>query len=428
MFSGVRHWIAYAGIGYDILLASLVLVDVFVTPLPKTLWAVEREVDDRLSLAVQNRISVVVRLIGDVRAPFVLAPRIVTVRDEPPLNLELTGSDTGSVCLSTKIREGSQVYHLRPDAKGDYEFGDISLAYDGVLGLIRRSAVFPAAKKVKVYPNLKDTEKYELLVKRGRLAQMGLRAAKLRGGGSEFESMREYVPGDEYRKIDWSATARQGKLITRQYEVERSQNILLVLDTGRTMLAPVNNITKMDIVINTALMLAYVGVSMGDKVGLLVFDDQVRAFMPPARGRSQVVKIIEELYNTEAEMVESDYRKAVSDILARWRRRSLVVLFTDLVDPDSSVEILRAIPQLNKLHRTVCVSVSDPQIVEGSRLAPATSTDVYRKSVSTTVLYERRQAINQLKRSGIWCIDSSPQDLSADLINHYLEVKARSGV
>ena len=192
----------------------------------------------------------------------------------------------------------------------------------------------------------------------------------MRGGGSEFESLRDYVPGDEYKKIDWSATARRGKLISRQYEAERSQNIVLLLDTGRTMLQPVQKMAKLDFVVNTALMLAYVAAASDDKVGLMAFDADIRVYLPPAKSKAQVYGILESLYNLNARMVETDYKAAFQNLATRWRRRSLVVLFSDLVDPDSSAQILDAVPMLADMHRLVCVTVSDPNILAGRQRRP----------------------------------------------------------
>ena len=234
------------------------------------------------------------------------------------------------------------------------------------------------------------------------------------------------MPGDEYKKIDWSATARRGKLISRQYEAERSQNIVLLLDTGRNMLQPVQKMAKLDFVANTALMLAYVAAASDDKVGLMAFDADVRVYLPPAKSKAQVYSILESLYNLDARMVETDYKAAFQNLATRWRRRSLVVLFSDLVDPDSSAQILDAAPMLADMHRLVCVTVSDPNILAAARAMPTDGAAVYQKAVAQQVLQERRAAISILKRRGVWTIDSPPEDLSADLINHYLDLKSRS--
>ena len=238
-------------------------------------------------------------------------PLNLTILDEPPDEFTAVNTEH-TLSVPAENRPVSVSYHVTPNAKGDYRFGDLYVKYCGVMGLIERVGKFDLGASVKVYPNLLETEKYDLLARRGRLQQVGIRSARLRGGGSEFESMREYVPGDEYKKIDWSATARRGKLITRQYEAERSQNIVLMIDAGRNMLQKVENMSKLDYVVNTALMLAYVAVSSDDKVGLVAFDAEVQAYIPPNKGRAQVYKILEKLYNLKAGLVESDYRRGFS--------------------------------------------------------------------------------------------------------------------
>lgn len=427
-FSGYVHWLLFAGLAYDGVLVAVSIADFILTPPPVDVWEIRRALDEKLALGTSNKVQVAVRFIGQFQEAVPRRAYKLIVRDTPPLAFTVEGETTVRLAVSARDREAVFTYHVTPPAKGDFSFGDIYLYNPGPIGLIGRVGVVKAAADVKVYPNLHETEKYDMLLRRGRLMQVGIRNIKQRGGGSEFESLREYVPGDEYRKIDWSATARRGKLITRQYEAERSQNILIVVDTGRNMLQPIQKMAKLDYVINTALMLAYVAASSDDKVGLAVFDADVRTFLPPAKSKSQVYRILNALYNASAQMVESDYREAFTQIAARWRRRSLLVLFTDLLDPDSSAEIINDLGILEDLHRVVCVTVADPNITEAARNAPETSADVYKKSVAIQVLQERRQAISILKRRGIWTIDSPPQSLSADLINHYLELKARSSI
>ena len=404
---------------YNALLAACAIADFLGSPKPEAAVTLTRIVDEKLALGALNAVTIEVQ--NKTNDPLRLM-----IRDLPPPTFELDRSVEGQLTLPPDPRPVRFVYNVTPPAKGDFRFGDLYLQYPGRLGLIRRQGVVAAGQSVKVYPNLQETAKYELLARRGRLMQLGIRTAKVRGGGSEFESLREYVPGDEYKKIDWSATARRGKLITRQYEAERSQNIVLLLDTGRTMLQAVQKMAKLDYVVNTALMLAYVAAASDDKVGLMAFDAEIRAYLPPAKSKAQVYGILESLYNLEARLVETDYKAAFQNLSTRWRRRSLIVLFTDLVDPDSSAQILDAIPMIADQHRVVCVTVSDPNILAAAKSIPTDSAGVYQKAVATQVLQERRAAITILKRRGVWTIDSPPEDLSADLVNHYLDLKSRS--
>lgn len=428
LFSGYAPWLLWVALAYDAVLVGLVLADQLLTPVPARAISIERMVDEKLSLGTDNKVTLAVRYLGDAREPFGFDLHSFQVKDEPPTGFEIVGSPTGAVNLSGTVRDAVHEYSVIPQSKGDFRFGDLYVLYDGMLGLISRTTKVPYASAVKVYPNLLETEKYDLLARKGRLMQVGIRALRLRGGGSEFESLREYIPGDEYRKIDWAATARRHKLISRQYEAERAQNIMLLIDAGRSMLQPVQKMAKLDYVINTAIMLAYVASSADDKVGLMVFDGEVRTYIPPLKGKAQVYTLMNALYNANAQMVESDYQAAFKELAALWRRRSLVLLFTDLIDPDSSSELLNAIPILEKLHRTVCVTVSDPNIIDAARQTPEVAAAAYRKAVAMQVLNERRQAVSILKRRGVWTIDSPPQSLSSDLINHYLTLKSRSAI
>lgn len=404
---------------YDLLVVAAVIADYVNAPDPRQVLRITRKTDEKLALGVSNLVQLEIRSSA-------MVPLELTLLDSPPHEFTVEPSVQHTVALAGDSRPVTLSYNVIPHAKGDYSFGDLHVMYPGILRLIERRGILEMSASVKVYPNLLETAKYELLARRGRLQQLGIRSARLRGGGSQFESLREYVPGDEYKKIDWSATARRGKLITRQYEVERSQNIVMLIDTGRNMLQKIGKMSKLDYVVNTALMLAYVAVSSDDKIGLMAFDADIHSYLPPNKGRSQVFQILERLYNLEARMVETDYREAFQYLAGRWRRRSLIIIFSDLVDPDTSSQILEAIPILEERHRVVCVTVSDPTIQGAARSTEIGAVAIHEKAVALHVLHERRQAITELRRRGVWTVDSPPEELSADLINHYLELKARS--
>jgi uncharacterized protein (DUF58 family) len=416
-------------LAFDIVLAGAMAADYSLLPKPSALVHAERQYAETLSLGTSNRITVSVMMLSEEGHPISPNSKItVTVQDDPPAAFTVIGSPEATLVLTGTKREQNFDYHLTPHRQGDYQFGKLYLLMRGPLGLVERFQSLPTEATVKVYPNLQETEKYDLLARKGMLMQVGIRTMKLRGAGNEFESLREYVVGDEYRKIDWPATARKGKLISRQYNVEKAQNIVLVLDCGRNMLQQVEKMTKLDFAINTALMLGYVAATQDDKVGLVAFDAEMRVFIPPEKGKAQVFRLLSSLYNISAQMAESDYRAGFLELLARWRRRSLVVFFTDLVDPESSAEILSVIALVEKKHRVLCVTVADPTILAAASMDPTTEAEVYKKSVALQVLQERRSAISLLKRRNVWTIDSPPEALSADLINHYLELKARSAI
>ena len=278
---------------------------------------------------------------------------------------------------------------------------------------------------MKVYPDIREAKKNELYAHRNRQPQVGIRRMRLRGQGREFESLRDFVIGDEIRHISWAATARRGKVITRQYTIERSQNIVVMLDTGRLMTARIGNLSKLDHAINATLSIAYVAAAGGDNVGLMVFSRRVINFLPPRRGRDQVNRLMEALYNVEPQLIEPSYARAFNFFGANYRRRSLVVILTDLVDRDASAELLAHTSKLVPRHLPLIVTIGDTDLRELVRLKPATSADVYRQSVAEEILRQREEALSRIRHAGGLALDVPAGRLSLELVNKYLEVKER---
>ena len=424
------------------LLAALALADwrLFLAP---DLLTVTREVEAKLSLGVDNAVTLRVHNRASI---FVR----LELRDTPPpslpndLNAEQNNersdgrpdehdnehnNERNDRPLRFALPPGSRqsvTYHLRPDERGDYTFGDIYARIGGRLGMVHRLTRFDAVQRVAVYPNLRDAARYGLLARRGQLAQVGIRRARLQGAGREFESLRDYQPGDEMRRIDWKATARRGELVSRQYEVEKSQTVLLVVDVGRTMLADIDGAHKLDYAINAALMLAYAAVEAEDNIGLLVFADAVHAFLPPRKGRAQVNAILEALHNAHAELAEPDYANALAFLQARFRKRSLMVCFTDLLDPDSSRRTIAELAALQPRHVVVAATLRDTNLQRVADQMPPTVTAAYEKAVAVQTLNDRERALAALRGRGVLVVDSAAEKLSADLINRYLEIKAQA--
>ncbi len=402
---------------WALLLIALALVDRLRMP-PLSLLTASREVPDRLSLGVEDEVMLQVRN-GSA------APARLELRDTPPPTLACDVADpTFLFDLQPHVR--LQVsYHLKPTVRGDYLFGDLYLRVHGPLGLVHRIFQIPAGQGVKVYPNLREVAALALAARRGRLQQSGQRKVRMQGIGHDFESLRDYQPDDEMRRIDWKATARRGRLVARQYEVEQSQSVLLALDVGRTMRAEIDGVAKLEYAIKAALTLATVAAEADDRVGLLVFADQVRAFIPPGKGKVQVHAILEALYNMQADLTEPDYQAAFAYLQARWRRRSLVVCFTDLWDPDSSYRTIAALAGLQPRHLAVTVTLLDPRVLRASRQVCEHALDLYTRAVAIQMLEDRDEANAALTRRGVLVIDSPADRLSAELVSHYLQVKER---
>jgi uncharacterized protein (DUF58 family) len=292
-------------------------------------------------------------------------------------------------------------------------------------GLVIKQAAIPAAQHVKVYPNLHDARKYEVQAQRNRLLQAGLRRVRLRGQGREFESLRDYVPGDELRHVAWATTARRGRLTTKQYQVERNQSIVVMLDAGRLMTSRIDRLAKLDHAINAALAIGYVATSGGDNLGLLVFNRQVTAYLPPQRGHAQMGALLEALYNVKAQMIEPSYARAFQYLARQCKRRSLVIILTDVVDSEASAELLTYTETLLPRHLPLIVTIGDNDLRALVAQTPHTVKDVYQQSVAEELLQQREEALARITELGGLALDVPAGNLSLQLVNKYLEVKER---
>jgi uncharacterized protein (DUF58 family) len=406
----------YLTVAYDLGLIGLALADYLNSEKPAA-FKVERLIDDRFSLGAPNRVSIKVtnrsaRAIGFL------------VKDEYPPEMELLGPRQSEMNISPK-HSRSFGYDLHPTSRGDFGFGNIALRFRSRLGLVWRQYSIPSAVQVKVYPNLEEAKKNELYAHRHRELKVGQRRTRLRGHGGEFESLRDFVTGDEIRHIAWSASGRRGKLITRQHTVERSQNILIMLDAGRLMTARLGSLTKLDHAINATLSIAYVAAAGGDNVGLLTFSRRVISYLPPRRGRDQLNRVMEALYNVEPEMVEPSYARAFNFVRMTWPRRSLIVILTDLVDRDASAELLAHAAMLAPRHLPLIVTISDMDLRALVRSRPTTLAAVYSQSVAEDMLRQREEALSRIRQMGGLALDVDAGRLSFELVNRYLDVKER---
>jgi uncharacterized protein (DUF58 family) len=278
---------------------------------------------------------------------------------------------------------------------------------------------------VKVYPNLLEVRRYDLLLHRNRLQEMGLRHTRMFGEGTEFERLREYMPDDEYRRIDWNATARRNRPVTIEYQTERSQSVMAVIDTGRMMLSPVAQIAKLDYVINTVLLLAYVATGRGDQMGMMTFADDVTRYLSPRQGRGQFYRMLELLYAVEAQPVEPDYQRALSYLALKQRKRALVVIFTDLTSGMSMQSLVRQVSLLRRSSLPLVVTISDPDIHAAAQQRPQDSLSVYQRAIASQLLDDRRVILDSLRQRGVLTLDVPADQLSITVINRYLELKGK---
>jgi uncharacterized protein (DUF58 family) len=377
---------------------------------------VTREIADQPSL----RAAEPVRL--TVRNPL---PRHldVTIRDEPPASFDV---DRRLVRVDVPaLGSSSADYAARPRHRGTFRFGDLHTRQRGPLGLVERRGRVDAAIDVKVYPDLREIRRYEITLRRGLAYDAGQRRARTPGAGSLFARLRDYGPDDDPRSISWTATARRGRPIAVEYETERQQRLLILLDAGRMMSSTLGTLTKLDHAVNTALMLAYVGAAKGDEVGLLGFADDVRSYLPPRRGRGQFLRITEELRRIAVTTTESDYRSALEFLRARAARRALIVLFTDLVDEEASRSLVAAVTRLAGNNLVLCCLLADPELAEVAARIPDSSVALYERVVAREVRDTRAKALATLRRRGVHTIDVPSDRLTVATIQRYIELKKR---
>ena len=406
----------YATLLYDMALIVAAAVDYLISEKQGT-FRVERQMEERFAMGAENEVTIRIGNRSRRRVTFV-------VKDEYPPQIELLTPREAQLTIPAG-RSRAWRYSLLPTARGKYHFGNTVIRFSTRLGLLWRQVTYPTTTDVKVYPDIREARKHEIYAHRNRRPEPGLRRMRVRGQGREFESLREFVIGDEVRHISWPATARRGKVITRQYTIERSQNIVVLLDTGRLMTARIGKLSKLDHAVNATLSIAYVAAAGGDNVGLVAFSRKVVSYLPPRRGRDQINLLMEALYSLEPQMIEPSYKRAFNFFSANCKRRSLVVILTDLVDRDASAELLAHTSQLIPRHLPLIITIGDTDLRELVRAQPATSSDVYRQAVAEEILRQREEALMRIRHAGGLALDVPAGRLSLELVNKYLEVKER---
>jgi uncharacterized protein (DUF58 family) len=313
-----------------------------------------------------------------------------------------------------------------PLRRGRFLLGDLHLRLAGTLGLALRQYAVPGDAEVRVLPNLAGVSQYRLLALRGRLREAGLRHLRLRGAGTAFESLREHLPGEDVRRVDWKATARRGRLISRAYEVERSQSLVLVVDAGRLMTAEVaGGFARLEYALNAALVLAHVAVSRDDRVGAMVFADRVQGFVPATRGHGALQRVTSILAGAEGRLAEADVEGAFRLLAARGRKRSLLVVFTEVVDPETSQALLAHVARAAARHLPLVVTLRDLDLERAARGVPASAREACRQAAAEEILHARDQALAMLRARGVTVLDADPRALTASVIDRYLDLKAR---
>jgi uncharacterized protein (DUF58 family) len=423
--------IAYAMLAWDALVLLFALLDGLRLPAAAQLtaarsWSNAPTLDSKteIELTIENRGQIIIdcRLVDD------LPPALV----EEPETLRLTAFPH----VPARLR-----YYVKPNERGDWETGWLYVRYRSPLGLSERWARAPLTQTVRVYPALHTGEEQQIFLARSRQIELQLRRAQQRGLGRDFESLRDYREGDDLRDICWTATARRGGLITRQYQTERSQPVWIVLDCGRLMRARVASFTqqpkssgwapspsKLDHACTTAVALAQLALYSGDRVGLLAYGQNIQQRLLPGRGASHLRQLIELLAQVHTETGEADHLRATATLNRLQPRRSLVLWVTDLAETAMRPEVIDGAMQLLRRHVLLFVAMAQPEVESIAQARPNNVEQMFRTSAAQEMAGRRELLLARLHEQGALTLDLNPEALTSSVLNQYLTVKERAMV
>jgi uncharacterized protein (DUF58 family) len=319
-------------------------------------------------------------------------------------------------------------YWIRPNERGEYEFGNINVYVEGPLRLSKRRYLFQQEETVKVYPSYIQMKRYQLVATGTHLQQTGVKRMRKLGHSMEFEQIKEYVRGDDYRTINWKATARRGDLMVNNYTDERSQQIYCVINKGRVMKMPFEGMTLLDYAINTSLVLCNVALQKQDKAGLISFSQQIDAFIPADKKPTQISHIMEALYKQETNFLEPDFEKLFSIVRNRITHRSLLVMFTNFESMESLERELPSLKRLAHYHLLMVVFFENTELKKLTDSKVSSIEDIYIKTIADKYRYEKQLIARELRKHGIISVLTTPDKLSINSMNKYLELKNRQSI
>ncbi len=374
-----------------------------------------------------------------------VAPNRLSNGDENTIRLNLESSYTMSVLaevideiphqfqvrnFSLKLvlnpgEKKSITYELRPTERGEYDFGNIRVYAQSIIGLVNRRSTIPQHEVIPVYPSFIQMRKFEMYAISNRLTDIGIKKIRRLGHTMEFDQIKEYVPGNDIRSINWKATARSGSLMVNQYQDERSQQVVNVIDMGRVMKMPFDGLKLLDYAINTSLVISNIALIKEDKAGLLTFTNKEVTVVRPEKRRTHIQRIQESLYNLDTNFLESNYERLLIGLKTHLNQRSLILLYTNFETLDSMRRQLPYLQRIARDHLLVTIFFENTELSELLKEPAASTSDIYIKAVAEQFDYEKRQIVKELNQRGIRTILTPPKELSVNAINKYLELKAR---
>ena len=375
-----------------------------------------REVPEKLSNGDDNTITLSITN----RYLFKVGIKII---DELPIQWQLRDFEIKSILASSQKKKFT--YQIKPVERGEYIFGDILVFTHSILGLVARKHTFAENITVPNYPSFLQLKKYDFIAFTNRLKLFGLKKIRRIGNTLEFEQIKEYVAGDDIRNINWNATAKRSELMVNQFQDEKSQPVYSVIDKGRVMKMPFNNLSLLDYAINASLVISNIAIKKKDKAGMFTFSRKVEDQVKAQRTSSQMNLILEKLYNIATDFSESDFSRLYVDVKRVIKQRSLLLLYTNFETLDAVHRQLPYLQAIAKTHLLVVIFFENTELIEFSKKEAITTQDIFEKTIAEKFIYEKKMIVNELKKHGIQSILTAPENLTVNTINKYLEIKAR---
>ena len=398
------------------LLMALTMLDIFILFFTKSRIKGRRKINSRLSLGDENVVWLVIT--SDYKMPVSL--RII---DELPYQLQIRNFVKWLYLNPGETKELS--YIVRPHKRGVYEFHSINVFVSTVLRIVERRIEVKANQKVAVYPSILQMKKYELQVFSKTAVFQGIKKIRRLGNNNEFEQIKNYVQGDDFRTINWKATSRKGELMVNQYQDERSQQVYLIIDKSRSMRMPFNQLTLLDHSINSALVLSNILLRKGDKAGVVTFSDRLGSRLPAESTTSQLSRIMDVLYRQKTRYMDANYDRLYFGLRNIIKGRSMVLLYTNFESMYALKRTLPLLRRINQQHLLVVVFFENSELQSTAEMESHNVKDIYTKTLAGKFALEKEHIAYELRKYGIQSILTKPENLSVDTINKYLEIKSR---
>jgi len=406
----------YAMFGWDVVVIVLWILDLLQMPRPAQL-SVRRTWYSPAALSIESEIDLTLENSSPSSVYGTLIDTVpLQLRSEPPT----------MTVRARRAGDGVGSYRILPMQRGDAKIGPCYVRYQSIFHIAERWVRAPLEQTIRIYPDLEDAKRHSMYLLRSRQIALEKRHTRQRGIGREFESLREYQDGDEYRDICWTASARRAKLVTRVYQMERSQTVWIVIDSGRLMRTRVGSFSKLDKAVNSALSLAQVALYSGDRVGLIAYGRGIHQQVPAAKGSAHLRQLIEQLAQVREEGAEGDHLQMAGRLLTDQKRRSLIVWLTDLAETAMTPEVIEAASMMMPRHLVLFVVVGQPDLGELASKVPKSESEMYRVAAAQEMVHRRELLLARLRERGALAMEVSYNSVSPVLVDAYLQIKERS--